>query len=138
MSRKNNTIMISRLGMNIRKIRIENGLSIAKLAKLAEVGSSTISQIETGSRQALHSDTLTKIANVLNVSLEMLLENENTATDNTSTSILTLYYQMNHTDKLELDEKELTAFEREIIKTQLATALQLIRLNRETEEKVNN
>ena len=49
--------MISELGLNIRKIREIRKISAYELAKRANIGSSTISQIETGKRKTLKGDT---------------------------------------------------------------------------------
>lgn len=59
--------MISLLGENLKRIRNEKSISATDLAKLAHVGLSTISQIETGVRQSLRSQTIEKLANALGV-----------------------------------------------------------------------
>ncbi len=64
---------ISELGKNIKKLRKNKGFSSYKLAKNANVGISTISQIESGNRQSLNSNTIEKIATALEVSTGMLL-----------------------------------------------------------------
>ncbi|MEG2412892.1 MAG: helix-turn-helix transcriptional regulator [Clostridium sp.] len=65
--------MKSILGKNIKEIRENKGLTVNKLSQLAKVGQSTISQIETGNRQSLRSETLEKIAKALGVTTNDLL-----------------------------------------------------------------
>lgn len=67
---------ISILGLNIKRIREEKGISAYRLAKDANVGVSTISQIETGKRQSLNSKTAEKIATTLGVSVDELMTTE--------------------------------------------------------------
>lgn len=64
--------MVSLLGENIKKERLKAGLSMEKLSKAANVGISTISEIENGKRQSLRSETIEKIATSLNVSVNVL------------------------------------------------------------------
>ncbi|WP_294167830.1 helix-turn-helix domain-containing protein [uncultured Clostridium sp.] len=64
--------MVSLLGENIKKERLKAGLSMEKLSKAANVGISTISEIENGKRQSLRSETIEKIAASLNVSVNVL------------------------------------------------------------------
>lgn len=63
---------MSILGENIKRLRNEKKLTIRELSKTASVGSSTISEIETGKRQGLNSNTVQKIAIALEVSVEEL------------------------------------------------------------------
>lgn len=64
--------MISLLGENIKKERLKAGLSMDKLSKAANVGISTISEIENGKRHSLRSETIEKIANTLNIPVNAL------------------------------------------------------------------
>ena len=64
--------MVSLLGEHIKKERLKAGLSMEKLSKAANVGISTISEIENGKRQSLRSETIEKIAASLNVSVNVL------------------------------------------------------------------
>jgi len=59
----------------LRRLRIEKGLSQARLAARAELDPSTVNQIERGAREASPS-TLHKLAGALDVSLYELLEGE--------------------------------------------------------------
>lgn len=68
---------VSVLGINIKKIRDQQGLSAYKLSKLAKVGGATISEIESGIRQSLNSSTVEKIAKVLGVTTDSLYSAEN-------------------------------------------------------------
>lgn len=65
---------ISTTGINIKYYRSKKKLSLDELSKKAGVGVSTISQVETGVRQALRSDTISKIAKALKVTTNDLLE----------------------------------------------------------------
>lgn len=68
--------MISILGQNIKRIRELKGISAYKLAKLADIGNSTVSQIESGKRQTLNGSTIEKIAKALNVDVNQLVKLE--------------------------------------------------------------
>lgn len=59
--------MISLLGENLKRIRTEKNITATKLSQLSGVGLSTISQIETGIRQSLRSQTIQKLATSLGI-----------------------------------------------------------------------
>ncbi|WP_165973945.1 helix-turn-helix domain-containing protein [Marinitoga lauensis] len=61
------------LGQRIKEIRISKGLEQKELAKLAGIGQSTFSEIESGKRIGIRTDILVKIAKALNVSTDYLL-----------------------------------------------------------------
>lgn len=65
--------MPSILGINIKKYREDLEMSIKTLSELAGVGASTISQIESGKRNSLRTETVEKVAKVLNVDVTTLL-----------------------------------------------------------------
>lgn len=65
--------MPSILGINIKKYREDLGMSIKTLSELAGVGASTVSQIESGKRTSLRTETVEKVAKVLNVDVTTLL-----------------------------------------------------------------
>ena len=124
---------ISILGINIKRIREEKGISAYKLAKDAGVGASTISQIETGKRQSLNSATVEKVANVLNVSTDELMSTEE--------EIEYVVYDIEQTiavilssDELVLDDVEMTREEKEQFKMATAIALNSIRSQRSRKE----
>lgn len=64
---------MTKLGDNIKKLRLENKLTLAKLSELSRVGQSTINDIENGKAKNPKTDTLTKLANALDVSVNELL-----------------------------------------------------------------
>lgn len=64
---------MTKLGDNIKKLRLENKLTLAKLSELSGVGQSTINDIENGKAKNPKTDTLTKLANALDVSINELL-----------------------------------------------------------------
>ena len=59
---------------NLKIARVTKGLTQKELAELVGVSSSTINRIETG-RQVIKVDMLNKLANVLDISVNELLEN---------------------------------------------------------------
>ena len=61
------------VGENIRKIRIERGLSIRKLAAMVNVGESYIRAYETGKRNP-KIQSLEAIAKALDVNIEVLTD----------------------------------------------------------------
>lgn len=76
--------MVSLLGENLKRIRSEKDLTKTKLAELSGVGLSTISQIETGVRQSLRSETIQRLADALEVTANDLFnisDGEYTVTD---------------------------------------------------------
>jgi transcriptional regulator with XRE-family HTH domain len=60
----------------LKRLRVEKGLSQAKLAALADVDPSTVNQIERGAREASPA-TLRKLADALDVGIAELLEGTN-------------------------------------------------------------
>ncbi|ACO84473.1 helix-turn-helix domain-containing protein [Clostridium botulinum] len=121
--------MISILGENIKKIRTEKGLSAYKLSKLAKVGTTTISEIESGKRQSLNSTTIEKIANALNISTDKLMDVEEnkeyivTDIEQTIKLILT-------SDELVLDDIKLSDNEKLQIESALNATFAMIRNQR--------
>jgi len=62
------------LGKTIRKLRIKEGLSQGKLARLADVSNNTIVNIEAGKQGNPTIETLKKIAKALNTPIEDLIK----------------------------------------------------------------
>ncbi|HIG0358917.1 TPA: helix-turn-helix domain-containing protein [Clostridium sporogenes] len=120
---------ISILGLNIKRIREEKGISAYRLAKNAGVGVSTISQIETGKRQSLNSTTIEKIANALNISADTLMDieenKEYVVTDMEQTINLILT-----SDELVLDDIKLSDTEKLQIESALNATFAMIRNQR--------
>ncbi|WP_061342983.1 helix-turn-helix domain-containing protein [Clostridium botulinum] len=76
--------MISLLGENLKRIRTEKNITATELSQLSHVGLSTISQIETGVRQSLRSQTIEKLATALGITANDLFninEGEYTVSD---------------------------------------------------------
>ncbi len=61
------------IARNIKKLRKEKGISQDKLSKLADVAFHTITKIETGDTPNPTVDTVKKIAEALDVSVDALL-----------------------------------------------------------------
>lgn len=121
--------MISVIGENIKRIREMKNISAYQLSKKAGVGSSTISQIESGKRQTLKGDTLNKIATALGVPSGDLLGDSDTLNFETNeiTDILNI---LDYTPGLTLDDVELADHERQLLNISIKMALSTIRYNR--------
>jgi len=61
------------LAQNIRRIRLKKGLSQEKLSRLADISTATLVKIEAGVAKEPTITTITKIADVLEVSIDMLV-----------------------------------------------------------------
>ena len=68
---------MSNIDKNLRTFREEKGFSQEKLARLADVANNTIIKIEAGKNQNPTLDTLRKIANALNISVDELIKEDN-------------------------------------------------------------
>ena len=64
----------SNLGKTVRKLRVKEGLSQGKLARLADVSNNTIVNIEAGKQDNPTIETIKKLANALNISANELLK----------------------------------------------------------------
>ncbi len=62
------------IGKNIRKFRQEKGISQDRLSKLADLSLNTIVNIESGGNLNPTIETLTKIANALDVKVDDLIK----------------------------------------------------------------
>ena len=62
------------IGTNVRVARIKKGMTQAELAEKAGVALSTVSFVENGKHADRRALTLSKLANVLGVSVESLLQ----------------------------------------------------------------
>ena len=65
---------ISKIGENIKRIRKEKGISQDRLSKRADLALNTIVNIELGESPNPTIETLQKIANALEISIEKLLK----------------------------------------------------------------
>jgi len=59
---------------NLKKIRAEKGLSLEKVARLADLSLSTVVKVADGTNQNPTIDTLTKIAKALEIGVDDLLQ----------------------------------------------------------------
>lgn len=121
--------MISELGLNIRKFREVRKISAYELAKRANVGSSTISQIETGKRKTLKGDTLSKIAAALNVSVNDLIGNSDKINVKPK-DIMELLSIIKYSDFIELDGIKLNDNEKGTIETAFIMGIHSIKYKR--------
>ncbi len=126
--------MISTLGSNIKKIRIQQHIGVSKLAKLAGVGIATISQIESGERGTLRGDTLEKIAGALNVTVNDLFKNGDDEIRVESDDI-TNFLNILLIDFITLDGEVLTDAEKKILEETFKVAFDGIRYRRLNHKK---
>jgi len=121
--------MISVIGENIKRIRLERNMSAYELAKRANVGGATISQIESGKRATLMGDTLEKVAHALGVSTGELLGNDETLNFETN-DIMDIVNIINYADGLTLNDEVLTKEEKQVINIALNMAITKIKYDR--------
>lgn len=62
------------IASNLKKIRAEKGLSLEKVARLADLSLSTVVKIEDGTNQNPTIDTLSKIAKALEIGVDDLIQ----------------------------------------------------------------
>lgn len=116
------------LGENIKKYRNALGFSINELSEKAKVGASTISQIETGKRKSLRTESVEKIANALNLNVNDLL-----SVDEGTYEVSDLYEAIKiilSDDDISIDDIKLTAHEKEQFLFAAQMAINTIRTNR--------
>jgi transcriptional regulator with XRE-family HTH domain len=63
----------SKIGDNIRKLRLQKELSQEKLARLADIAFPTLTKIESGETPNPTIDTVKKIATALGISIDNLM-----------------------------------------------------------------
>ncbi len=120
--------MKSILGKNIKEIRESKNLSVNKLSQIAKVGQSTISQIETGQRQSLRSETLEKIAKALDVTTNNLLSIDEGAFE-TGDLKEAINFVLDD-DEVSIDDIPMSETEKEQFKFAVEMAINTIRNNR--------
>ena len=120
---------ISVVGQNIKRIREKRNLSAYKLAKLAGIGSTTLYEIENGTRETLKTTSLEKIASALNVDVNELLHAK-TEVEYVVTDILETLEFVLDSDELTLDGIELSNKEKEKILNSIELTIELIRKDR--------
>lgn len=126
--------MISDLGKNIKIFREKLNMSQGELSRKASVGTSTISQIESGKRQTLKGDTLIKVATALNCTPDELLNNTDNNQGDTvkfaTNRLLDLLNIMVYADFMELDGRTLTKDEKIILESSIMLGVSTIRYKR--------
>ena len=65
---------ISNIGKNLKKIRVDKGISQDRLSKLADVALNTIVTLESGNNGNPTIETMTKIAQALEVDINDLMK----------------------------------------------------------------
>ena len=86
------------LGDRIRLVRTSRELSQEQLAEAANLTCESINRIEKGSLKA-KLDTITVIANILNVPIDYLIGNDETLSKDAETEILKLLLDCNRLEK---------------------------------------
>lgn len=119
---------ISLLGKNIKEYRIKKGWSLKKLTEIAEVGYATIYDLENGKKQNINSTTLEKVANALETSTNELLGID--VIEHTVNDIPDTIDAIFESDELKIDGIELTAKEKDILKSIYKNGIDIIRLMR--------
>lgn len=120
---------VSVLGQNIKRIRQSKNISSTALAKMADIGVSTISQIETGKRQTLQGATINKIANALNVSVNDLL-GENGIVNFETDEFCDIMSILINSKFLKIDGKQMSHEEKILLQTEVTMFLSAIRYQR--------
>lgn len=64
---------MSNISKTLRKLREQKGLTQEKLARLADVSNNTVIKIEAGKNENPTLDTLKKLANALDISVDDLI-----------------------------------------------------------------
>jgi len=65
---------ISNIGKNLKKIRVDKGISQDRLSKLADVALNTIVTLESGNNGNPTIETMTKIAQALEIDINDLIK----------------------------------------------------------------
>lgn len=68
-----NTTPNNKISTNIKKLRAEKGYSLEKIARLSDLSLNTVVKIESGVNKNPTIETLTKIANALDVKVDDLI-----------------------------------------------------------------
>ena len=120
---------ISVIGENIQKIRALKGVSAYEVAKRAGVGAATISEIESGKRKSLKSNTLEKIATALGVSPNDLMGDTETISFETD-NIQDIVNIIDYIQDPILDSSPMTQIEKKDLLNGIETILNSIRYKR--------
>ena len=70
----NNSMSNSKIGSNFKKLRAQKGYSLEKVARLADLSLNTVVRLESGINKNPTIETLTKIAQALDVSVDDLIK----------------------------------------------------------------
>ena len=70
----NNSMSNSKIGSNFKKLRAQKGYSLEKVARLADLSLNTVVRLESGTNKNPTIETLTKIAQALDVSVDDLIK----------------------------------------------------------------
>lgn len=124
--------MVSILGQNIKRIRTNKDMTQKELSNKSGLSQSTITEIEKGTRQNLRADNLSKIATALNVSTNELLGIEEDKEYEIVDMESAIDFIFSEDNNLELDNIKLSDIELNLIKMQLNTAMNMIRMQRKS------
>lgn len=91
-------------GQRIKKLRVESGLSQAKLAEKTGIAKTTVSSWETGDTQSIDGDNLVSIARELNSTPEYIMTGKNPPSANDLSAdeleLVTIYRNMSEEDRV--------------------------------------
>ncbi len=68
-----NTTPNNKISTNIKKLRAQKGYSLEKIARLSDLSLNTVVKVESGANKNPTLETLTKIANALDVKVDDLI-----------------------------------------------------------------
>lgn len=119
--------MISQLGKNIKYYREEKGWNLLKLKEKSKLAYSTLHAIENGKTQNLSSKTLIKVADALDVSPSLLINNNSETITDISNDLSLIIINLFNRDYLTLDNIKLNKDELIILEILFKSAINSIR-----------
>lgn len=120
--------MSSILGNNIKNYRVKSNYTKTQLSKASGVALSTISQIESGARENLNADTVTKIATALGVTANDLMSVDEGIYETADLKEAIEYILSD--DDVSIDDIPMNSKEKEQFKFAIEMAINTIRNNR--------
>jgi transcriptional regulator with XRE-family HTH domain len=122
------------LGIRIKSLRKEKKYSQLELAKLLNVSQSTIAYYEKEQKQPSH-DTLTKLADIFNVTVDYLLGRTDIKYTNTENKLI---HEMDLTPEILMDKYNLVIEGKKASKEEIEEVIQYIKALRIIKNNSNN
>lgn len=129
-------MIISKLGINIKKHRELKGWSMNELSKRAGVGYATIHGIESGKTKMLNVESLDKISKVLNVKSFDLVSGD--IENNKGGNLEESFVEVLRNSKLELDGVKLSKYEKDFIEEYIDFSIKQIKKMRSLKKDGGN